>query len=136
MKAQCLCGDIEVHVDHEHHTVGVCHCTICRRWGGGPMFAVDAGRGVRFSGAVPATFRSSDWAERGFCPRCGTHLFYHLLPTGEYSLPAGLFQDQPFDLTQEIFIDHKPAYYALANETRKLTGQQVFDQYASEHGNE
>ncbi|MBV8247222.1 MAG: GFA family protein, partial [Comamonas sp.] len=72
-----------------------------------------------------------DWAERGFCARCGTHLFYHLLPANEYVLTLGLFQDQPFKLADEIFIDEKPAYYELRNETRKMTGQEVFDRFAS-----
>lgn len=70
-------------------------------------------------------------AERGFCKTCGTHLFYHLLPADEYILPAGLFQDHPFTLTEEIVIDEKPAFYALQNDTRKLTGEQVFAQFAS-----
>jgi hypothetical protein len=61
---------------------------------------------------------------------CGTHLFYHLLPSNEYILPAGLFQDRQFTLTNEIFIDEKPDYYELRNETEKMTGQQVFEQFA------
>jgi hypothetical protein len=28
-------------------------------------------------------------------------------------------------LTTEIFVDEKPGYYTFANETRKLTGQEV-----------
>jgi hypothetical protein len=97
MKAKCLCGSIEV-IAPEHNEVGLCHCSICRRWSGGPMFAVHCGSDVQFSGVTPSTYRSSDWAERGFCPGCGTHLFYHLLPSNEYILPAGLFQDQAFHL--------------------------------------
>lgn len=129
MKGKCLCGAIEVTAP-DHHEAGLCHCTMCRRWTGGPMFAVHCGADVQFNGAAPAVYRSSDWAERGFCPQCGTHLFYHLLPANEYVLSAGLFQDQPFELRNEIFIDEKPSYYAFSNKTRKMTGQQVFEQYA------
>ena len=129
MKAKCLCGSIEVDAA-DHSEVGLCHCTMCRRWSGGPMFAVHCGAKVRFNGQKPSRYPSSDWAERGFCPTCGTHLFYHLLASDEYILPAGLFQDQRFRLSSEIFIDEKPAYYALKNETHKMTGQQVFEQYA------
>lgn len=95
------------------------------------MFAVHCGGNVQFSGATPKAYRSSDWAERGFCADCGTHLFYRLLPTGDYIVPAGLFQDRDFELTSQIFIDEKPAFYALANQTPMLTGQQVFEQFAS-----
>lgn len=96
----------------------------------GPMFAVHGGTGVTFKGLTPVAYRSSEWAERGFCPTCGTHLFYHLLPTGEYILPAGLFQEQSFELTCQIFIDEKPGFYALKNDTPTLTGQEVFEQFA------
>ncbi|WP_084711757.1 GFA family protein [Photobacterium swingsii] len=101
---------------------------MCRRWTGGPFFAVHCGPNVTFLGDTPAIYPSSEWAERGFCAKCGTHLFYHLLPKNEYILSAGLFQDQDFDLESEIFIDEKPDYYAFSNETEKLTGQQVFEQ--------
>lgn len=131
MKGTCLCGAIEV-IAPDHGDVGLCHCAMCRRWSGGPMFAVHCGEGVQFLGATPTAYRSSDWAERGFCTTCGTHLFYHLLPSDEYILPAGLFQDQTFRLTSQIFIDEKPDFYDLRNDTPKLTGQQVFEQFSAQ----
>lgn len=94
------------------------------------MFAVHCGSDVSFVGDAPSKYQSSDWAERGFCSSCGTHLFYHLLPNNEYILPAGLFQDQDFQLSNEIFIDEKPEFYEFSNQTTKLTGQQVFEQFA------
>lgn len=131
MKGSCLCGGIQVETADEKE-VGICHCTICRRWTGGPMFAVHAGNEVTFSGIKPATYASSAWAERGFCPQCGTLLFYHLLSNNEYVLTAGLFQNQSFEFTSEIFIDEKPDWYSFSNNTRKLTGQQVIDQYSTD----
>lgn len=130
MKAKCLCGAVEVTAP-DHNEVGLCHCSMCRRWTGGPLFAVHCGPEVTFSGAAPTRYQSSDWGERGFCATCGTHLFYHLLPSDEYILPAGLFQDQTFHLSNEIFIDEKPPYYDLKNETEKLTGKQVFELFAA-----
>lgn len=129
MKGKCLCGTIEVEAS-DQSDLGLCHCTMCRRWTGGPMFAVHCGSDVKFNGEAPSRYKSSDWAERGFCPKCGTHLFYHLLPNNEYILSAGLFQDQDFSLTNQIFIDEKPSYYDFSNQTKNLTGQQVFEQYA------
>ena len=132
MQGTCLCGSITVHAGDGHREVALCHCSICRRWSGGPMFAVHCGPDVHISGDTPGVYRSSDWAERGFCSTCGTHLFYHLLQGDDYILPAGLFQDQVFTLAEEIFIDEKPAFYALQNDTRKLTGEQVFAQFAAQ----
>lgn len=131
MKGSCLCGAIEVSTA-DKSTVEVCHCSMCRRWGGGPLLAVHCGAEVTFTGdRKPTTYRSSDWAERGFCSNCGTHLFYHLLPANEYLLPAGIFEeDAHFEMTSQIFIDQQPTYYDFANETIKMTGEQVFAQYA------
>lgn len=125
MQATCLCGAIQITAPNHQH-VSVCHCSICRRWSGGPLFALHCSGEVAFSGDSPARYQSSAWAQRGFCRTCGTHLFYHLLPSGQYILPAGLFQDQPFELTTQIFIDEKPSYYALKNATHQLTGAEVF----------
>ena len=36
------------------------------------MFAVHCGTGVTFNGAAAKAYRSSEWAERGFCGDCGT----------------------------------------------------------------
>lgn len=130
MKGKCLCGSIEVTAP-DREQIGVCHCSMCRRWSGGPMFAVHCGTEVGFSGPAPRTYRSSEWAERGFCPTCGTHLFYRLLQGNEYILPVGVFQDQAFQLANEVFIDEKPAYYELKNQTKKFTGKQVFEMFAS-----
>lgn len=129
MKGQCLCGSITVEAADQAE-LGLCHCTMCRRWTGGPMFAVHCGANVTFSGDTVSRYKSSDWAERGFCAKCGTHLFYYLLPSNEYILSAGLFQEQAFRLTNQIFIDEKPGYYEFSNQTKNLTGQQVFELYA------
>lgn len=132
MKAKCLCGSVEVTAS-DHQEVSVCHCSMCRRWGGGPMFAVHCGREVGFGGTTePQRYQSSEWAERGFCPTCGTHLFYHLLPSDEYILPAGLFQTgEAFRFASQIFIDEKPAFYDFRNQTPVMTGEEVFAQFGS-----
>ncbi len=48
MKGHCLCGGIEVSAG-DHQEVGVCHCSTCRRWSGGPLFAVHCGKEAHFS---------------------------------------------------------------------------------------
>ena len=127
-------GTLSVWRDHcvERRSQGRSTCVTapCAGAGQGTHVRGARGKGVRFTGMAPVAYRSSEWAERGFCPTCGTHLFYHLLPTDEYILSAGLFQDQGFELTGQIFIDEKPDFYALKNDTPTLTGQQVFEQFA------
>ena len=128
----CLCGSVKVTVNALKPSVGACHCSMCRNWGGGPLLAVDCGSDVVFEGeAYVKSFDSSAWAERGFCSNCGTHLFYKLKEQNQFILPVGLLEDsEDFVFDHQIFIDEKPSYYCFSNETRNMTGQEVFDMYA------
>lgn len=78
-----------------------------------------------------STFSSSEWAERGFCKQCGTHLFYRLKESGHYAIPVGLLEDNgQWQFVEQIFIEQKPAFYAFAQKTKDLTGEEVFAQHA------
>lgn len=131
-KGRCLCGAVGVAMKTTSKSVGACHCSMCRKWGGGPLLAIDVGSDVQFEGEDNiAVFNSSAWAERGFCRTCGSHLFYRLKQNGHYIVPIGLLDggsDWNFD--HQIFIDEKPAFYAFANKTKDMTGAEVFAQYA------
>lgn len=75
---RCLCGAVSFVADDVAAEVHSCHCDMCRRWNGGPAFATSVGR-VTFEGEENVSrYDSSAWAERGFCTRCGTNLFYRL----------------------------------------------------------
>lgn len=99
------------------------------------MLAVHCGPAVEFKGAENiGVYASSAWAERAFCKSCGTHLYYKLLATGEYFVPAGAFESNDFELSNQIYIDKKPGYYSFSNQTPMLTEQQVIEQYAPPGG--
>lgn len=134
MTGSCLCGAVRVTAHVEKHIVDACHCSMCRNWGGGPLFAVECGNAVSFQGEESiAVFDSSDWAERGFCSRCGTHLFYRLKSGGETVLPAGLLQgSDQWSFEHQIFTDEKPDWYEFANRTENMTGAEVFAKFAGE----
>lgn len=131
MKGVCLCGSVSV-VAPDNTRMIACHCGMCRRWGGGPMLTVHGGPDVQITGKETITvFKSSEWAERAFCNKCGTHIYYHLIPANDYILPVGLFQDGPeFELNEQIFVDKKPHGYRFANHTAELTEAQVFAKYS------
>ena len=91
----CLCGAVKVYTDSASGHGHACHCNMCRNWTGGPLLAVDCGSNVEFEGEEHVSvFSSSDWAQRGFCSRCGTHLFYRLKESGQTSVPAGDWQHE------------------------------------------
>ena len=127
---KCLCGAVRysaASAERHHHA---CHCGMCRRLSGGPVLA-SAATDVSFEGAGNITrYRSSDWAERGFCKQCGSHLFYHLVPLDLYMMCVGSFDDTaPFALASEIFIDEKPAGYAFEGDHPRLTGAEAVAKY-------
>lgn len=130
---QCLCGAVRVHAELQSASFDACHCGMCRRWGGGPLMAVDAGAGLRLEGEESVSvYGSSDWAERGFCKHCGTHLFYRLKGEQHYAVPLGLVEgDLPWRFREQIFIDRKPDWYDFANETQQMTEAEVFARYGS-----
>ena len=130
IEGRCLCGAVQVRAAPKRRHVEACHCTICRRWGGSAYLGIQCGSAVEFAGEEHVVrYRSSPWAERGFCGRCGSNLFFHYLPAGSYGLLAGLFPDDALEpLAEEIFIDEKPAYYAFAGEAEKLIGAEVMAQ--------
>ncbi|MDZ8264478.1 GFA family protein [Nostoc sp. ChiQUE01b] len=132
-KGSCLCGAVSLSTTSMSKNVGACHCSICRNWGGGPLLAVDCKSDVSFSGEENiGLYQSSQWAERGFCKQCGSHLFYKLKQSNQYFIPVGLFDSSEglvFD--HQVFIDEKPQYYCFANETNDLTGAELFAQFAT-----
>lgn len=124
----CLCGAVTVTAKPSKPHLEACHCDMCRRWGGIAYLAIPVETGsVVFTGEDHITrYRSSQWAERGFCSQCGSNLFYSFLPTGSYSFLAGLFDDLgDMALTEEIFTDEQPAYYSFAQDTVRKTGPEV-----------
>ena len=128
---RCLCGAVTFTVESVGTGHHACHCRMCRRWSGGPLFAT-AAEGVVFEGEDNiGIYESSDWAERGFCKICGTNLFYRLKQNGQYALPVGVFDDSTrFKLIGEIYIDHKPAGYDFAGDLPKLTEAEFVAKFA------
>lgn len=128
----CLCGAVEIKLKADATKIGACHCTMCRRLSGGSAFlALHGDDKLEATGAEHIRrYRSSDWAERGFCTICGTPLFYHLtVGTMEHFYSSGLFQegDADFKVVQEIFVEQKPDFYAFSDEnSERKTAEQVF----------
>jgi len=131
---RCLCGSVKLTVKPKNNNVDACHCGMCRRWGGGPLMVVSCGTEVVFEGEENITiYNSSDWAERGFCKKCGSHLFYRLKEINDHQIPAGLFDSQEsFNFNLQVFIDRKPSYYSFANKTIEMTEAEMIEKYGSE----
>ena len=69
---------------------------------------------------------SSEWAERGFCGRCGTSLFWRLkgAPSDWIVNLHALGDDHGLTIHEHIWTDQKPAFYDFSDTTPRLTEAQ------------
>ncbi|WP_136069364.1 GFA family protein [Modicisalibacter radicis] len=132
----CLCGAVSLSVELDSHEVSACHCRMCQTWGGGPLLVIESSNPMTLHGEDNiSVYASSEWAERGFCRHCGTHLFYRLKEGDHYAVPVGLLDNgEPWEMALQIFVDEQPAHYDFANATRRLTGAEAFEAFSSTGG--
>jgi hypothetical protein len=132
---KCLCGAVTFTADIEPK-LGACHCGMCRRWTSSVLITTMA-TNLRFTGEDAITvYKSSAWAERGFCSRCGSSLFYRFTAPGKHegvtALAAGTLDDpNGLPLSLELFIDRKPDGYAFAGERKQLTEAEMFAMFTA-----
>lgn len=133
MAGRCLCGQAAFTAAPVRMEMDACHCSMCRRWAGGVGLIVDVSA-LRFEDeSRVGVYASSPWGERLFCRTCGASLAWRLAGGGYMNVAAAAFDEaERFAFTGEIFIDDKPAAYAFANETHKLTGAQVAAKVAAQ----
>ena len=134
IQGQCLCGSVKITAAQAEPHIGACHCDMCRRWTTSPMQTIGCGNQVSFQGEENiGIYSSSEWAERGFCKQCGSALFYRIKQNGNHFMAAGLFDNlDGFVFDHEVFIDEKPDFYSFSNDTRKMTGAEMFAHFTSQ----
>ncbi|MGP6086989.1 GFA family protein [Antarctobacter jejuensis] len=115
-KGHCLCGAITFQTDAPPQGASVCHCGQCRRQSGHlwasayvPKVALTITGNVRW-------YHSSPEAQRGFCPTCGSFLFWQAHAEDTISFALGAL-DAPTGITLEkhIFTADKGDYYDIAD---------------------
>lgn len=133
ISGQCLCGAVTVTATVTKPIVRACHCDMCRRHTSSMYMSLATDPGsVRFDGPAKS-FRSSDWAERGFCATCGSTLWYGTVADGQRHIAAGLFDNAAAaPLKLEFFADQTPEGYALAGEHRRMTAAECEAAFAPE----
>ena len=99
---------------------------MCRRSGSAFYAAVSGDDAVVQNEKGAVTYRSSDWAERAFCKRCGSTLWFRFHPTGDRSFSAGLFDEAAaLGIEQEIFIDEAARWTQLNGDHLRKTGTET-----------
>ncbi|MEN8281316.1 GFA family protein [Acinetobacter gerneri] len=129
MKGQCLCGKTHFEAEILNSDVHVCHCSMCRKHSSGVIMTLDiVPKSLNFTAnSALKIYDSSEWGERGFCSECGTSLFWRM-KNNEYCNVNVFALDLPetdLHLDSEIYIDHKPEFYAFKNHTKQMTEAEV-----------
>lgn len=131
----CLCGAVKLE-GRGAPKLDVCHCGQCRRWHGGPALGVhfEAGVVITAGADMISWYKSSAWAERGFCRTCGSTLFYRLqAKPDDFYAQAGSFDlGDGLAVGEHIFVDEHPGYYAFKDDAPRLTGAELMARFQSE----
>nr|WP_229849220.1 GFA family protein [Paracoccus aerius] len=111
---RCLCGAVTFAGRWGGDDLRACHCSQCRRWSGHVWAAAETAD-LTIRGEVK-WFRSSEEAERGFCPECGSSLFWRRRDRGGIEVAPGAV-DSPTGLRMagHIFVADKGDYYDIAD---------------------
>lgn len=110
----CLCGAVRFSGRLTDDPLRACHCNQCRRWSG-HVWASATARGVVIDGPV-RWYRSSDKAERGFCPDCGSSLFWRPVGAPDPEIAAGAIDGATgLRMAGHIFVADKGDYYDIAD---------------------
>lgn len=113
----CLCGDVRFELRGPLDDVIACHCTQCRKQTGHHWASTHtADADLRFVNRESLRwYRSSGAAQRGFCGRCGSTLFWKLDGSDTTSVCVGAI-DGPtgLNLAGHIYVADKGDYYPIA----------------------
>lgn len=117
LKGSCLCQGVTYELTGERRPSVACHCIQCRKTSGHYVSATQVGLDdltiTRDDTLV--WYRSSPEAERGFCNRCGSSLFWRCeSDNGATSVMSGTLDgDTGLDTGKHIFTAFKGDYYDI-----------------------
>jgi hypothetical protein len=110
-----MCGSVRYAIAGPLRPIIACHCLQCRKSSGHFVAATACPTvALTIEGPTLQWFQSSETAERGFCGRCGSNLFWRRIGSDSTSVWAGSI-DGPTGLKIErhIFSHAKGDYYEL-----------------------
>ena len=126
MFGRCLCGSVRFEINLPVLSCVTCHCESCRRQCSAPMttYVGVADGSWRWTRGAPKIFSSSPGVERGFCPDCGTPLFFRSQKmSGVMHLYVAAMDDpEAFVPTLHVAIEEKLTWLKLADGLPTVVG--------------
>ena len=114
----CNCGAVCIETRGKPLRVAICHCTVCRREGGGAFAVIPVWR----EGDVTIKGHTASWTAisdaRHFCPICGSTVFSVAPGSGEIEMRIGAFDPRAPDLVPvyENWAIHREAWLPMLTE--------------------
>lgn len=116
-RGSCLCGSVRFTATAAAKDPAACHCTQCRKQSGHYWAAMQVpDEALAVVGEV-RWYAASPLAKRGFCPTCGSFLFWKGLGEPDIGIALGAL-DGPTGLRLErhIFTADKGDYYDITDQ--------------------
>ena len=113
----CLCGAVRYRATSPPLRGVICHCSMCRRHSGGPVLAFVHFRvqDLVWVRGEPTRYRSSAFAERGFCSTCGSTLSMHeeVLADRVQIAVGSLDQPQRVRIDDHVWTQHQLPWFLI-----------------------
>ena len=116
----CLCGDIRYRSTGPPVRGVICHCSMCRKHTGSLImacvhFPIDA---FTWLGPEPTRYKSSEYARRGFCPRCGSTLSIHedVLPDRVQVTIGSLDEPHRVRIDDHVWTQEKVSWFEIKDD--------------------
>lgn len=124
LNGSCLCGAITFSATGPARDPAACHCSQCRKQSGHYWAAVQVMDDALDVTGATKWYESSPGVRRGFCPNCGSILFWKSdadpdtgVALGALEAPTGLW------LERHIFVADKGDYYAIGDGAPQEEGE-------------
>jgi hypothetical protein len=128
IQGSCLCGAVRYEIAGGLRRITHCHCAMCRKAHGAAFAsyaeAAVADLRVTHGGELITRRRSSDAAQRSFCSRCGSNLFFEPDETPDLLwVAAGGFDSEP-ELRPDahIFVGSKAPWFDITDDLPQHEG--------------
>lgn len=115
----CLCGEVRFQVRGPLRDVVNCHCSMCQRLHGnfGPHtkarkvnITITKDNGLKW-------YKTSNIAQRGFCSKCGSSLFWEPFELDATGIIAGSLNGPTgLNTIGHIFVGEKPDFYDITDD--------------------
>lgn len=116
LEGSCLCGAITFTATGHARDPAACHCTQCRKQSGHHWASVQVMDADLTIAGAPRWYAASDSAKRGFCPTCGSFLFWKGAGDPDTGVSLGALDGATgLRLERHIFTADKGDYYDISD---------------------